>query len=168
MNLDSIIESAKKTKFGLWKLNFLLLRFIPFNKPHGFKVVELTDQKVSVKIPYKKSNLNHIKGLHACGMATAAEYSSGLLLLSRLGIKNYRIIMESLHADYHFQGKMPATATYQISNEELVNEIIEPLKLKDHIYKKCVIEVKDDQNNLLATITTNWQIKAWNKVKTKR
>lgn len=168
MNLESLIESAKSSTFGLWKLNFLLKRFIPFNKPHGFKVIELTDHKVVVRIPFKKSNLNHIKGLHACGMATAAEYSSGLLLLSRLGIKKYRIIMESLIAEYHFQGKMSAVAIYELSNKELEKEVIEPIKRNGEVYKKCIISVKDDEGNMLCTITTNWQIKSWEKVKTRR
>lgn len=168
MNLDSIINSAKTSSFGLWRMNFLLKRFIPFNRPHGFKVTTFTDHKVEVKIPYKKSNLNHIKGLHACGLATAAEYSSGLLLLSRIGIKDYRIIMDSLHAKYHYQGKMAARATYELNDEELNQEIMEPLKSKGEVYKKCIVKVKDDANNLLCTIETNWQIKSWSKVRTKR
>ncbi|MFT5668747.1 MAG: hypothetical protein ACI9DK_002952, partial [Vicingaceae bacterium] len=34
MNIDKLIESAKRSSWGRAKLNFLLQRFIPFNRPH--------------------------------------------------------------------------------------------------------------------------------------
>src|SRR5690606_9167838 len=115
MDFNKLIKHAQNSKFGLWKLNFLLQRFIPFNRPHGIKIVSLNPNRVEVNIPYKKKNLNHIKGLHACGLATAAEFSSGFLLLSRLGMENYRLIMQSLEVEYFYQGKKNATAVYEIS-----------------------------------------------------
>ncbi len=167
MDFNKWLDLARQSKFGLWKLNFALLRFVPFNKPHGFKVIQLDEYLVKVKMPYKRSNLNHIKGLHACGLATAAEYSSGLLLLSHLGMKKYRIIMESLEAKYHYQGKMPAIATFKMDEEELRKSILEPLKTQESVIKQCQVEVHDTDGNHLCTVKTNWQIKSWQKVKTK-
>ncbi len=167
MNFNSIISSAQKSKFGLWKFNFLLHRMIPFNKPHQLKVWTIESNKVVVKIPYFKKNLNHIKGLHACVLATAAEYSSGLLLLSRLGFKDYRIIMESMDLKYLYQGKMEAFATYEITDKEINEKIIDPLKTEGSVYFQCIISVKDKKGNELCSAKTNWQIKSWNKVKTK-
>lgn len=167
MDLNKIIKSAQSSNFGLWKFNFILHRVIPFNKPHNLKVVHIDSNKVVVNIPYKKSNLNHIKGLHACVQATAAEYASGLLLLSRLGFKDYRIIMEGMELSYLFQGKMDAEATFEIKEETLQNEIMIPLKKGEVIYYKCHISVKDKKGNELCIAKTNWQLKPWNKVKTK-
>jgi hypothetical protein len=149
MNFNKLLEKAKASKFGMWKLNFLLQRFIPFNRPHGLEVLCVEQNMVQVKMPYQSSNLNHIKGLHACGLATAAEYSSGLLLLSRLGMKNYRIIMESIEVKYFYQGKSDAIAINGIA------------------YKVCTIHLHDSNKNLLCTANTNWQIKSWKDVKTK-
>ena len=96
MNFDKYISAAKSSGFGLWKLNLGLSYIIPFNKPHRIKVKSISDTKVTTFIPYRRRNFNHIKGIHACGMATCAEFSSGLLLLSRLDPKKYRLIMESI------------------------------------------------------------------------
>lgn len=167
MNFNSIISSAQKSKFGLWKFNFLLHRMIPFNKPHRLKVESISPNKVVVKIPYFKKNLNHIKGLHACVLATAAEYSSGLLLLSRLGFKDFRIIMESMEIKYSYQGKMDAYATYEITNDEINHKIVIPLQSDESVYFQCRISVKDKKGNELCIAKTNWQIKPWNNVKTK-
>ena len=82
MDFEKYIEGAKKSRFGLFKLNFGLGFIIPFNKPHGIKVTAITDNSVSTIIPYRRKNMNHIRGVHACGMATCAEFASGLLLLT--------------------------------------------------------------------------------------
>jgi acyl-coenzyme A thioesterase PaaI-like protein len=167
MNFISILEDAQSSAFGLWKFNFLLHRMIPFNKPHGLKVTQITANKAVVHIPFKKANLNHIKGLHACVQATAAEYASGLLLLSRLGFKDYRIIMESMELKYSYQGKIAANAVFELSEESLEKEIKIPLERGEVVYYKAQISVKDEKGNELCIATTNWQLKPWNKVKTK-
>lgn len=167
MNIDALIEKAKVSNFGKWKLNFLLQRFIPFNRPHGLKVNSISSNKVVVKIPYWRINQNHLKGIHACCLATAAEYCSGFLLLHRLGMKNFRIIMESLEVKYHYQAKMLSYATFEIEEEDFQKNILEVLKKGEIVYKKCLIKVHDKENNLICEATTNWQLKSWKQVKTK-
>ena len=167
MDFNRLINQAQHSKFALWKLNFLLKRFIPFNKPHGLTVVTLLPNKVQVKMPYKKNNLNHIRGLHACGLATAAEYASGLLLLYKLGIKEYRIIMESIQVSYTYQGKSDAIATFELSDEAFKQSVVSTLEKEGKVFKSCTILVHDKEGNLLCEATTNWQIKSWKHVKTK-
>ncbi|MDA7803255.1 DUF4442 domain-containing protein [Crocinitomix sp.] len=167
MNFEKYVEAAKKSKFGLFKLNFGLGYVIPFNKPHGIKILSIDDNEVRTIIPYKRKNLNHIKGIHACGMATAAEFSSGFLLLNKLGSKTYRLIMESLEMKYHYQAKSDVIAKFSTSEEWINEKVIQPLQAADIIMIKCEIELHDVDGNHVATGYTNWQIKPWSKVKTK-
>ncbi len=167
MNIDKLIQSAKKSSWGRTKLNFLLQRFIPFNRPHGLKIVHIANNEVKVKIPYWRINQNHLKGIHACCLATAAEYCSGFLLLHKLGMKNYRLIMESMEVSYKYQGKTEAYATFAINENDFNTHVLQPLESEGLVYKKCTIEVHDVNHNLLCIATTNWQIKTWEKVKTK-
>lgn len=168
MNVSQLFSKAQKSSWGLKKLNFILLRMIPFNKPHGLRVKEISDTRVAVKIPYRKKNLNHLKGLHACVLATGAEYCSGLLLLSQLGVKDYRLIMESMDIKYHYQAKSPSTAVFEMSREELKSKIVTPLQTDEAVFYQCEINVHDSDQNLICTVHTNWQIKSWKKVKTSR
>ena len=165
--LNTLFQGAKKSAWGLKKLNWALWYVIPFNKPHKIKVHSIADNKVETFVPYKRSNLNHIKGIHACAMATAAEFSSGLLLLSRLDVTEYRIIMKDLRLEYLFQGKTGITATFSLSEDDLNSKIIDPLKNTDVIYFEAEIKLTDDKNNHVATAYSNWQIKDWKQVKTK-
>ncbi len=167
MNFEKYIKNAKKSSFGLWKLNFGLYRIIPFNKPHSIKIKSLADDKIETFLPYKKSNLNHIKGIHACGMATCAEFASGFLLLSKIGFRKYRLIMESIEMKYHYQAKSDVIAEFEITNNQIEENILIPLENEDSILFQCEIKLFDKDNKHVATGFTNWQIKLWDKVKTK-
>jgi acyl-coenzyme A thioesterase PaaI-like protein len=166
MDMEKLIADAGRSKFALWKLNLALLRGIPFNKPHNLKVVGISEHETVVRYPYKRSNLNHLKGLHACGLATAAEYAAGLTLLTKLGASKYRFILESLEMKYHYQGKKDAIAKCRVDEEKIRKEVIEPLTTDDATYIRCTAEVYDTDGNHLSTGISTWQIKSWEKVKT--
>jgi acyl-coenzyme A thioesterase PaaI-like protein len=161
------IDQAKHSKFYLWLLNMGLSKMIPFNKPHGFKILEIGDYEIKILLPYKRKNLNHIRGLHACALATVSEYTTGLLLISKLGFDTYRIIMQRLEMDYHYQGKMDAIAHFSISEQWLNQHIYEPLKTEESVTIPCEIKINDVEQHHLTTGKVYWQIKDWKRVKTK-
>jgi acyl-coenzyme A thioesterase PaaI-like protein len=162
-----IIEKAKTSSFYLKLLNWSLDRMIPFNKPHGFRIVEIGEHHLKTLIPYRRRNFNHIRGLHACALATISEFTTGFLLLNKLDAKKYRIIMQRLEMDYHYQGKMDSFAQFSVTPEWLQNSVYEPLKTQDAIIVPCEVKIHDEKNNHLTTGKVFWQIKNWDKVKTK-
>lgn len=167
MDTAKIVQKAKSSSFYLWLLNAGLNRMIPFNKPHGFKVVEITDTTIKTKLPYKRGNFNHIKGLHACALATLSEFSTGFLMISRLDPKKYRIILKTLEMEYHYQGKMDGFGTFEISDRWLNEKIYNPLKENESTVVICEIKIHDTEGNHLTTGKVHWQVKSWDKVKTK-
>jgi acyl-coenzyme A thioesterase PaaI-like protein len=164
---NRIVQKAKTSSFYLTLLNWSLNRMIPFNKPHGFRILEIGDHHLRTLIPYRRKNFNHIRGLHACALATISEFTTGFLLVSKLDAKKYRLIMQRLEMDYHYQGKMDATATFTISEDWLNQQIYNPLKTQDAVVIICEVKIHDIQGNLLTTGKVYWQIKDWQKVKTR-
>lgn len=164
---SATLQKAKTSTFYLKILNWSLNRMIPFNKPHDFQIVDIGDYHLKTIIPYRKSNFNHIRGLHACALATISEFTTGFLLLSKLDAKKYRLIMQRLEMDYHYQGKMDAFADFKISEQWLQQEIYEPLKTKEAVGIVCEVKIHDSKNNHLTTGKVFWQVKDWSKVKTK-
>jgi len=164
---DKILIKARSSGFYRWLLNIALDRMVPFNKPHGFKVIELEAYRLKTSLPYKRRNFNHIRGLHACGLATLSEFTTGFLLLSALGMKKYRMIMQRLEMNYHYQGKMTATAEFIISKEWIEEKIAGPLQTNDSVVVPCEIKIHDVQGNHLTTGLVYWQFKNWASVKTK-
>ena len=162
-----IIEKAKRSSFYLRLLNWSLNRMVPFNKPHGFKVVAIGDFHLTTVIPYKKRNFNHIRGLHACALATLSEFTTGFLLVSKLDGRKFRIIMQRLEMDYHYQGKMNATAHFSTTEKWFAENIYEPLKSRDAVVVPCEVAIRDEKGNHLTTGKVFWQIKNWSKVRTR-
>ncbi len=162
-----VLEKAKHSSFYLMLLNWSLGRMVPFNKPHGFKIIEIGEYRLKILMPYRKSNFNHIRGLHACGLATVSEFATGFLLLSSLDMKKYRMIMQRLEMNYHYQGKMDAVAEFTISKEWLEEKVIKPLQAQEAVVVPCEVKIHDTKGNHLTTGTIFWQFKDWAKVKTK-
>ncbi|MEM7109652.1 MAG: DUF4442 domain-containing protein [Bacteroidota bacterium] len=167
MDTKKLIGKAQHSKFYRWLLNQGLFRMIPFNKPHGFKVSKISESRIKTTLPYRKSNFNHIKGIHACAMATVSEFATGFLLLSRLDPQKYRIIMQTLQMDYHYQGKMDAYAEFEMTDEWLEANVYSPLENADRVVVICKVKIIDISGNHLSTGKVHWQVKPWDKVKTK-
>lgn len=167
MNLPVLLAKARHSGTWRWRLNFLLPWAIPFNSPHGFKVHPLPTGGISVRIPYWRANRNHIKGIHACAIATASEMCSGLSVMEKLDPEQYRIIMRTLHVEYHYQAKQPAIARCVPSAEEIAERVVDPLASRDSVDYTSTVEVHDQSGHHLATATVTWQVKAWSKVRTK-
>lgn len=167
MNLNKAVEKAKTSSFYRRLLNIALDRMIPFNRPHRFRIIEIGEDHITTLIPYRKRNFNHIRGLHACALATLSEFTTGFLLLTKLDAKKYRLIMQRLEMDYHYQGKTNGKATFAVTKEWMQKEIITPLETQDSVVVVCEVKIHDQTENHLTTGKVHWQIKDWEKVKTK-
>lgn len=166
INIQSLFKKASHSKFYLFILNQLLFKTIPFNAPHKVRIMETREGFLKIKYPYITKNLNHLKGLHACGLAALCEYSCGLMLLNIVQ-KDYRLIMKTLKMEYHFQGKKDAIVQLEFNEAELLKEIGEGLEKADSLLKTFVVEAFDVDQNKLCTATIEWQLKDWKKVRTK-
>lgn len=166
MDLSSLARRAQSSKLALYVLNYFLNHKIPFNRAHRFKVVEISDRQLVVRLPYRKSNLNHLKGIHACAMATLCEITSGFLLISRLDPKRYRLILSKLEMEYLWQAKSSAWASFDIS-EAWLEEQKQTLAREGKTTVSCEVKIFDDDHHHLATGTAHWQLKDWQQARLK-
>jgi acyl-coenzyme A thioesterase PaaI-like protein len=167
MNLVEITEKAKRSPFYLWGLNFFFERFVPFNRPHKFRITHIGDDNVKTLLPYRRRNLNHVKGLHACALATLTEMTSGFLLAVKLDPTKYRLILRRLEMDYLYQGKMDAVCEFTLTPEWLKTNIHDPLSHADSVDIIAEVKIFDVKGNQLTLGKAHWQLKLWSKVKTK-
>lgn len=167
MHLPSLLAKARRSALSRWLLNTVLPWTIPFNRPHGFKVRPLPEGPMTVHVPYWRINHNHIRGIHACALATASEMCSGLSVLEQLDPKKYRLIMRSLQMTYHYQAKEPAVASCTTLAADIEREVVAALAVQDAVDHASVVEVHDRSGRHLATGTIVWQVKPWSRVRTK-
>lgn len=163
------LELAKKSPTRMWWFNRMMWLAIPFNSPHRLRIAHVTDEEVQISIPFRKNNLNHLKSLHACVMATAAEYASGLALLQQADAATYRLIMQKMEVEYHYQGRKAAYSKSVLSKKTVEQEIVRPLEEgAESVVYKCLSEVFDTDHRLLCTAHIFWQVKPWSKVRSKK
>ncbi len=167
VNYSKITEKARTSNFYRWLLNKGLHRMIPFNKPHGFWIEELQERQIRIRLPYRRVNMNHIRGLHACALATLSEYATGFLLISNLDPGKFRLILKRLEIDYHYQAKSDAFAEFGFEDKWFHEMITVPLASSDSVTVSCPVKISDISGNHLTSAVVVWQIKPWSRVKTK-
>jgi acyl-coenzyme A thioesterase PaaI-like protein len=146
-------------------MNRVLALAIPFNRPHGFRVVPLPGGGIRVEVPFHRVNRNHVKGIHACCLATAAEFCSGLTLMAGLEARKYRILMTALAVEYHYQAKAAAFAELPPLTEGN-RAMLAPLERGEAVLHTAEVPLKDVLGNHLATARITWQLKPWTAVRT--
>lgn len=131
------------------------------------KIVEITEDQIKIRLPYVKRNLNHLRGMHACALATVSELACGMFLLTKLDQRKYRIIMKRMEMDYFYQGRMEVEVVFSLTDDWLQQHIFQPLVTAEAVEIMCEVLTHDVQGNHLTTGKVFWQIKDWQKVKTK-
>ena len=162
--IDRLI--ANPTKTNLMALNKVLAIGIPFNAPHGFKIKEMSEDNILITLPNRKLNHNHLGGVHACAMATVGEFCAGMSLLKSFGISQYRLILSDLHVKYTYQGRsdLEGTCSPKQIDKESVKKILEA---EGKHLQKLETFIRDKNGKDVALVTTTWQLKSWDQVKTK-
>jgi acyl-coenzyme A thioesterase PaaI-like protein len=161
-----LFNKARDSKFFLYILNIVLGYSIPFNRPHRIKITEIHDNGVSVRLPFRRKNLNHLKGIHACALATTAEYASGISLLLAIGT-DYRLIMKNMHVTYYYQAKMDVITSVKYDLKNLTENVLSHLKAGEAVLLNNTVEVYDLMTNHICTATIEWQLKNWKNVAVK-
>lgn len=165
--LNELLNKARQSAFYLWLLNRLLWRMIPFNAPHKFIILSVSESEVSILLPFRKANLNHIRGIHACALATLCEYTCGLQLMNVLDASAYRIILQKLEMEYLYQAKTAVTARFSLSKTQAEELIVKPLINADAIVHSFNMEITDQAAHIICKAKISWQVKPWAKVRTR-
>lgn len=165
--IGPLIDKAQKSAYHRWILNRVLWWKIPFNNPHRIEIIKVEEDAITMLLPYRRSNKNHINGMHACALATLCEYISGISLARVIDVKKYRFILQKLEITYKYQAKKQVTARLSIPERWINDEVIIPLQKTGTIVKELNIELFDNAGNLICIGNPVWQIKTWESVKTK-
>jgi hypothetical protein len=119
-----------------------------------------------MSIPYKRKKLNHLGGIHACGLATLGEFSAGISIIRRFPFSQYRLILKDLQCEFTYQGKTDLLGEAEFEQEQ-IDQVLKQLETEEKVDVPMVTKITDKNQNAVAVIKTTWQIKDWSRVKTK-
>jgi acyl-coenzyme A thioesterase PaaI-like protein len=160
--IEKILDQSDKI-FYLKIIEKIFIKGIPFNIPHKIKFIKMTDDVVILKLPYIKSNKNHLSGIHACASATVGEFSAGLSLVKHFGSSKYRIIMTELNVCYHKQAKEELFGITNKNIKEFKN-LENQLQSIGVAQIEINTEIQNKEQEKIASVTTKWQLKTWSTV----
>lgn len=152
------------SKAGLLAIEKVFAIGIPFNKPHGIRFQTLTNYESEMFMKKKRSNLNHLGGMHACAIATVGEFAAGILLCKNFSMIDFRVIMKSIHIEYSSQARKSI-----ISKSIIDAVLVEDLKKRIVLDGQADVEMKtfieDIDGKKIASVKTDWQLKSWKQVR---
>ena len=155
--LQRQIDAAKEGKTG-W-MSSLMQEVIPFNRPHRLTVLSLSDERCEVELPFRRRNRNHVGTMHACALATAAEYASGLCVLSAFGVGSARLVMANMQISYARRGDSRCVA-----EAKLPSKTLEHVQGQLNDQGRCAFElrsvVRDAAGEVVAEAQITWHLKA--------
>jgi acyl-coenzyme A thioesterase PaaI-like protein len=158
-------KALKRAKTGRpGRFSRIMQEVIPFNRPHRISISEITSEGCVVHLPYRRRNLNHLGTMHACAMATAGEYVSGLNVIEAFDISKYRLIMSRLEVDYLRRpvGECNARSS---GGDGVLQSLTSDISEKGVAVFTLTSELRDSKSVHVATTTTHWQVKSWDKVR---
>tara|TARA_B110000285_G_scaffold235283_1_gene316064 strand:- start:2072 stop:2590 length:519 start_codon:yes stop_codon:yes gene_type:complete len=162
------VWAVKKARAGqpFW-LNVFFRKALPFNAPHGIRILEMSEALVRVSLPDRRSNKNHLNGMHACAMATACEFASGLAVLERFNMEDFRLIMHRLEMDYHRRPASGRCESHAAIPKELEQQIrVDLASSADQVSRfSMVSELFDGSGERVATAQVHWHVKPWSAVR---
>jgi acyl-coenzyme A thioesterase PaaI-like protein len=166
-NISRLVErQGELSAFHLPILNQVLGWMIPFNRPHGVRINHLAKGLARAYMPYKRTNFNHLKGIHAGGIITLGEFCAGICLLTLVNNNKYRLILKELKATYTYQAKTKIEGVGQLTVSEQ-EQLINRLNSDEPFDQEMRVTIKDKNGETVAEVVSVWQIKSWKKVKTK-
>ena len=167
-DLFSVLEKAEKkvplltNAIGIRILN----NMSPFNAHLKAKIIKWTKNETAIEIFCHRKIKNHIGGIHAGALFTLGETCAGLTLIKNFSFKKFRPIMSKVQVDFLKQARNRTIGIAQISEREL-SRVHEGLQkgLPEIITVESILSNTEGQR--LAIVKTEWQIKAWEQIKTK-
>ncbi len=147
-----------------WVLTRVFWRWIPFNRPHRFRIHRLERGAAWVESPDRRPNRNHLRTQHACALATVGEFAAGLALLGAFRPTEYRLIMSRMEVDFTRRAQGGITAHAGLEPDDLAAVEAE-LNTHGRTTYTVTSLLNDAEGEPVAKVLTFWQIKSWNQIR---
>lgn len=141
----------------LWKMGKFKIPMIAYVRP---KLVQLDEHTSRVNIKLRRRTKNHLSSMYFGSLAVGADVAAGLhaFYFAELSSARISFAFKSVKAEFL---KRPMSDVQFISNEgQKVKEVFdEAMKTKERVNKWIHVDVKDDNNEVVATFEMEISVK---------
>ncbi len=118
--LARTVAKLERVPAGLrpWLTSLLLGKLVPFVGTAGLRFDEITPARVVVSIRNRKAVQNHIKGVHAAGMALLAETATGFCV--GMNVPDDKLpLIKTMKVDYLKRSVGDMKAVVQLRSDQI-------------------------------------------------
>ncbi|MCB9261882.1 MAG: YiiD C-terminal domain-containing protein [Flavobacteriales bacterium] len=118
----------KQLRKANWQLFLFGLAKIPLVRFVRPRIIELTDKKVSIKIPMKRRNRNHVNSMYLGVLTVGADLACGFLTFYKLEKSNIKapLVFKSMKAEYLKRAE--ADVYFDCSDGEMIDSMLSELQ----------------------------------------
>ena len=155
------IDFIQKNFTNNLKFRLTLFKILPMGFLSGMKVAELTEEKCSVTVPYKRKNKNPFKSTFWAVLGMAAEMSSGALLTMFTYKQKPSVAMIIVNCTGTFVKKATDLTTFTCNDGSKIKESIRTAILTDEAQTiECHMKGVNKSGEEVASFTFTWSVKA--------
>ena len=155
------IEYIQKNFTNNLKFRFNLFKILPMGFLSGMKVKELTEEKCSVTVPYKRKNKNPFQSTFWAVLGMAAEMSSGALLIMFTHKQKPSVAMIIVNCKGNFVKKATDITTFTCSDGHKIKEAVKTAIQKEEAQLiACHMKGVNEAGEEVANFTFTWSVKA--------
>lgn len=138
----------------------------PFNRHLKARLIEWTNEKTVISVKRIRRVRNHVGSIHAGALFTLGETCAGLVIIRNFPFGKYRPLMSDVKVNYSKQARGDVVGECVLSAADLA-KMYEALQRDEIPSLEMTTNIMNDQNEIIAVVTTQWQVKPWQLVKLK-
>lgn len=150
-----------------WVVGTFLRLSSPFNAPLRAKLEVWESTRCRIRVGDRRALHNHLGGVHAAALVTAGETPAGLVILKNFPFDRYRLILKNLSTEYERQARTDIVAEATVSEATLA-QAKQAVEAGEPYFIAIETVISDPEGTRLAVVRTNWQVKAWEQVRSNK
>ncbi len=156
-------KSPKLARFVA--INFLSL-LSPFNAHLGAKMLEWNDNACRILVKRRRGVRNHVKSIHAGALFTLGETCAGLVIIRNFPFAKFRPLMSDVSANFSKQARGDVVGECHIPPESIAR-MHEQCSVGEIPFIEVVTNIRNEDQEVIASVKTMWQVKQWDLVRKK-
>lgn len=118
-------EKFRQTVRNNFKFRLFMLKELPAGFFSGMKLMEITEEKAVVTIPFKYCTKNPFRSMYFASQAMAAELSTGVLSMSQISGRKPRVSMLVFNMRADFMKKATTKITFTCNDGIKIKNAVE-------------------------------------------
>ena len=142
------------------KFKLFILKQLPSAFFSGIKLVEITEEKAVVTIPFKYLTKNPFRSMYFASQAMAAELSTGIMALSQIYGKKPRVSMLVFDMKANFTKKATTKISFECKDGiKIKNAVEESIKTGEGVTIETKSTGKDKVGDVVSEFYFTWTFK---------